>query len=724
MNGRVLNNINRNDMYRIRLPFILLSFFIVSDLFSQGTASISPKDSTQEDVFSLSIEDLMNLKVTTASKNAETIQQAPAIISVVSAKTIEGFGAITLAEVLDRLTSTYMISTSFAPDGMLSIRGKQTEHYNTNVLILLDGRPLRESFHGGYNGLIYHMFPISSLESIEIIRGPGSVLYGSNAYVGVINLITKKGGDNTIQGTIRYGTFNTLQATVSANKTVKDLEIAFSANMLKSDGWDFTARGESDVIRNKSNTVDSAFKNPTTIKRDEKGIGATLKLGYKGLTLNTFAASNDWASMGRTPVWNTPPNFRIQNNRLFADVGYQAEVSKIWTISGNATYNHFDFKSYLDGNADDLLRRSSDDVLFEITNYIKPTDKINIVVGGLTNMQSGRGVQPDLTANGKSFPIATSVNESPWITVPSYDVIWNSAYFQADYTPVKFLKLVAGAQANKITGLPTDFVPRLGAIVSFTDNLGIKLLYGQAFRAATAFERTSQSPPSVYGNPNLTPEKITTYEAQVFYTRSNFDVSATYFYSFDNNKITRTNVKDTLIVSGSKVPFSQKYVNSGHVITQGVEVEAKLKLGKMWSLFGSTTYQTSKDNQDRKDYDGMPNTMAKVGILFNFKEKVNVGLFSSYFGTGGNIDQYAASGVLLTKQANPSYTAYNDASVNISANLKTIFKAEKMPTLLIHLYMTNLMDEKIYYQEVVRRNINTLPGRPGRAVNFGATIKF
>lgn len=705
---------------------LVVFIFSYGTIFSQSDSTVVSQDSlgVNADVFSMSIEDLMDVKVTTASKNAERIQDAPAAMSVMTAKEIEGFGALTLTELLNRLTSTYMVSTSFAPEGMLSIRGKQTEHYNTNVLILMDGRPVRESFHGGYNGVIYNMFPVSQIERVEIIRGPGSVLYGTNAYVGVVNVITKKGNDNAIQSTVRYGTFNTVQALASVNKKVKDLEIGFGLNAMHSDGWDFTARGENDVVRNRKNTADSAFKAPNTIKRDDKGIGASLKLGYKGLTLNALAAINDWASMGRITDWSKPYDFRIRNNRVFADLGYLTEINKVWSVSVNGTYNYFDFSSYSTGMQDDLTRRSSSDGLVEITNYIKPAKNFNIVLGGLTNMQTGEGVQPTLRANGKNFDVTKSANGNPWITVPKYDVIWNSAYVQADYTPWTFMKLIAGGQVNKIPGFDADFVPRLGTVLYLNENMGAKLLYGQAFRSPSAFERSSYSPPSVYGNALLTPEKITTYEAQAFYTKSKFDITATYFYSHDGNKITRTDVKDTLMVGGSKLGYSQKYVNSGYVVTQGVEVEAKVKAGKMFSIYGSSTYQTSRDNLERVDYDGMPNLMAKVGVLFNYNNKINAGLFNTYIGTGGDINKYSKTGAVLTKMVNSTVNPYNDMSLNVSANLKNLLTSEKMPEISIQCYVTNLLDDKINYAEVVRRNINSLPGRPGRAINIGATIKF
>jgi outer membrane receptor for ferrienterochelin and colicin len=248
-------------------------------------------------------------------------------------------------------------------------------------------------------------------------------------------------------------------------------------------------------------------------------------------------------------------------------------------------------------------------------------------------------------------------------------------------------------------------------------------LYGQAFRAASAFERYSYSPRSVYGNPLLTPEKITTYEAQVSYATKRIDVSVTLFRNEDNNKISRMNVKDTLRFEGSKVPFAQKYVNAGYINTNGIEVEGKTKINDYVSLLGSVTYQTSKNDAGQENYDCTPMLMAKIGVLFNYQKKASLGVYNSYFGEPGDYYLLSPKGDILTKMANPSAKAYNNLSANASFNITNTFKL-KIPQISLTCYASNLLDEKIYYPEVVRRNINTLPGRPGREIMGGILLSF
>lgn len=697
---------------------ILISLFLT--LLS---LSLFAQSDTSQSIFDLDIESLMNIKVITASKSAESIQDAPAVMTIVTAKEIEAFGAMKLWEVLDRLTSTCVMGSHFSPQGMVTIRGKITENYNTKILILMDGRPMRESVTGGYNHIIYDMFPVNQIDRIEVIRGPGSVLYGTNAYVGAINIITKKGADNNISAAIKYGTFNTTQLQVGINKKKKDLEIAFGANLLYSDGWDYTARGEKDIVRNKANNADSLLKNPTTISRADKGVGATLKLGYKGFTFNNFFAKNVTTSMGRLPLWSVPPEYKIDNTRILSDLGYTKELTKKLSLNANLTYNHLAYKNFGPGSQDDYLRRQSNDLLFEISANIKPVSNLNVVVGGLTNYQTGNAYQVDLTSKGQSVNVITTHNPDPWVSVPEYSVLWYSAYAQADYTPLKFLKLIAGGQINKITDIKMDFVPRLGAILSYNEHLGLKLLYGQAFRASTAFERSSYSPGSVYGNPLLTPEKITTYEAQVYYTNARVSAAFTVFSSYDDNIISRQNVKDTLLINGARIPFSQKYINTGSQTSNGVELEAKANVVKWLSLYGSATYMTTFDDAARHDYDGLPNLMTKLGFIVNYREKLTLGVYGSYYGSGGNYYVYSNTGVQRTSVVNPAADPYTDISANINANLKNIFKAD-MRDVILQYYVTNLLNAEIYYPETVRRNINSLPGRAGRAFNFGVLIKI
>ena len=109
---------------------------------------------------------------------------APGVITVVSKEEIAQFGAVNLVDVLNRVTSIQMISSHLWVQAKAAIRGDLIEHADNHVLVLLNGRPMRDGFEGNSQFTVYAAFPIALIERIEIIRGPGSVLYGSNAVAG------------------------------------------------------------------------------------------------------------------------------------------------------------------------------------------------------------------------------------------------------------------------------------------------------------------------------------------------------------------------------------------------------------------------------------------------------------------------------------------------------------------------------------------------------------
>jgi len=138
----------------------------------------------------LHAENLVEIEV--VSKQKESIYEAAGVVSVVNNDEIHRYGANNLHDLLSRVTSIYALGSYMYFDNTVSMRGDLFTHINNHTLLLINGRPFRESMFGGLNDTIYQDFPIHAIERIEIIRGPGSVLYGTNAYSGVINIVTKK----------------------------------------------------------------------------------------------------------------------------------------------------------------------------------------------------------------------------------------------------------------------------------------------------------------------------------------------------------------------------------------------------------------------------------------------------------------------------------------------------------------------------------------------------
>lgn len=716
---------NTCTQWIVRNCIAVLGFglFLINSAQAQQTVLATPLDS-------LSLEALLEVEIITASKSAEKIENAPAVVSVITADEIEGYGAISLYEVLDRAASLYFSSLYNTGKNGLTIRGDNTGSYNTHILMLMDGRPMRESLHGGHNNALYITFPLSTIERIEIVRGPGSVLYGTGAYVGVINIITKKNSPESVRLTGRYGTFNTVNSELAAATTLGKLKLAANAFFLNNTGWDFTARGEGDIIRNRANTRDSIIRTPTTKKFADFGYGANVRASYEGLTIGAMYGFSNQGSWGRQPDWrNRPLDFLQENVRGMVDIGYVHTFSDVWTSSLNATYNHEQWRMRhpSDSTKDDLIRAFSNDVLVEWTNFLKPTQNLNIIVGGLVNHVTGQVLQPDLDLKGATFNIYRQTNPTPFPALPPYALTFFGAYLQADYTPTSWLKLIVGGQVNKAPEIPLDIVPRLGAIVTLTDNLKAKVLYGQAFRTPSIFERNVWTPPVTAGNSLLRPERIATLEGQLIYSQNTFELALTYFRSQQNDLIFRSAPTDSLVVvefpvgSGRRVSIPQ-YINRGSQVSQGVEFEGRFVFSKELTANASVSYQTSIDDQNQVDFMGMPKLMAKLGIHYKPLPGLSLGVFHSYFGVGGDTKAYDRNGNPVTLIANPEAEAFHFLTANITANLARIFAMQTIQTLELSLYGSNLLDAQVWNPETARRRINTIPGRPGRAIYLGLSI--
>ncbi len=346
-------------------------WLIITFIISQAvmlTATAQTDSSHKSAFFTSSANEVMKLSknnnnsVTTTSKKAERITEAAGIISVVTQKEIEAFGALSLVDVLDRLSSIYVLSTYAYPNNMVSIRGDNTAQYNNRVLILLDGRPMRESLFLGENRAIYSMIPLNTIDRIELLKGPGSTLYGTSAFTGAINIITKKGKEaRKFDQSISYGAFQRFQTNFSGGISAKDATLSWGLNYVDDKGWDFTAIDENGTTR--------------TIQMLQKGLGGQMKLDYGNFTLQGYYGVNEQATIGNSPQFGSSINrpyddYRSYSSRLFLDAGYDLRLSSKISNQTNVTYNRYDFRFfYIEAN--DVSRQAgSNDVLIENTTFL------------------------------------------------------------------------------------------------------------------------------------------------------------------------------------------------------------------------------------------------------------------------------------------------------------------------------------------------------------------
>lgn len=683
---------------------------------------------SEVDLSTLSIEDLMNIKVTTASKFIEPMLLTPAAMSVVTAKDIELMGANNLFEVLERATSIYGLGTYIWEHELMSVRGTVTTQFNVHVLLLLNGRPLREPHQTGYNQPIYMGIPVESIENIEIIRGTGSVLYGTNAYSGVINIITKEAKENTqLYAKSGYGSFNTWQSAIGGSKKWEKGYIKTHIIANQTDGWDFTARGESDMAL--VNGVETFINPPKTIQMSDNVLSAVFEAGYKNFTAQLFAVQQKSTSMNDSPNWPSYSDVGFAGIEYFGNLHYGEKWSDKWEWNIDMDYTNYQRDKTAQGLA--YHSANSYSLLGETSVLYKLNPNLRILAGVLSSYSFCDYFHNFLNSDGSLYDIFNKPpNPDPLKAIDNKSDISYSAYFQCAYKPFHFLDFDFGGQFNKTASPKWDFVPRINTVLHFNDHYFLKLIYGQAFRAPTLFDRyintnvlDSRSAERLIvmagGGADVKAEKISTTGIQISFVNKYVHLSLTGFYNYEFNTISRSLPSDSLVIAnageiGKKLAIP-KVINKGEFESKGIEFEAKVNIFKNLIVpISFSLFEVGNGSVNQLSM-GLPNTMLKTGLSYEWVENgVSIGIFNSFYGKGDDIGAKYPN-------ANPSVKAYNFLSANIRLNFRKLIDISSWTKgdVILDVYGTNLLNEQIYYPEYNRRIINSIPGRPGRFINIG-----
>ena len=661
----------------MKMPEPLCFVFCVFATYSANLLS-SPANSAENDLFQLSLEQLVdiNVNVITPSKIEEPLSQSPGIVSVFTDKEIALFGARDLGEVLSRIAGIQPYDSLNAGRFRLSIRGDLATGNNNHVLMLLNGTPFnRESYTGGiWTQANILTVPLPLIKRIEVSRGPGSVLYGTNAFSGVVNIITKESDELDDEVTVSYGNDNTKAVDVSYATSKGDLNITAAGRYFDTDGWDHEITSTAG-----DKFSDSAFsKSP--------GFMATAKFRDLYATV-AYGKADQYTIRG---IATAPASGDVENEKFFLDLGFDHTFSNDWQLKSSASYvsGRTDLKRVAIGGGLENIHYETDDGHIEITGQGPLSDNFHLLLGSSVDIFTGHVIPPSGSA--------------PFL--PDWEDYLYGLYGQVEYRLAN-TKVTVGAQYNKLEGISGNIVPRLALVHNFTSNFGFKALYGQAFRAPSTVERGINSTTglsSFTGDPSLSPELVTNYDLQLFYTKDQLQASMTLFKSEQEDLIARVATSPTSFV----------FQNTGGLDIEGIEFESKFTFRENWYFTGSYTYQTNEDSDGVKNATLQANTIIKLGLAYNSKNW-SVGIFDSYF------DQYHDNN--SPNKNNPSPKAYHDLSVNASLTLP------KFHDITLSAYMDNLLDENAYLPIHTGNGpvgANTLQTQSGRSFFLGLTVPF
>lgn len=516
--------------------------------------------------------------VITASKMAEHIDKTVATTTTITQADIQQIGARNLLDVL-RLVPGIGITQTNLGVRRIEVRGVSTQ-LSEKVQIMLNGHPLDHNLQNAGSTWVYDDLPVDTIKRVEVVRGPGSALYGANAFLAVINIITQNAKDlNGLHTSAGWGSFDTQQYRASWGKQFDNsAEAALHFNFTDTNGINSPIRADSQSINGLPSNA------PGNSQLTEGRYDLEWNLGYKDFKLDgRFINKKTGAFFGQASVLS---DSRTQQN--YND--YFLRLSKDWKIQDKLTINTQLFHDFF----------SSDNIW-----QLAPTQFSR---QGFQNTRTGGEIQADYHiadaqtliggfsyAEEQQSDLISELGVDPQHLMPTLPFTterirkrWG-VYLEDVWDPLTNLRLTIGARYDRYNDFGGTFNPRMGFNWEVIKNYSLKFSYGTAYRAPAFGELSLANNLTLLGNPTLKPEEVKTFETGIIaHPIKGLTAQATYYHSAINQIISRIAPCSVLSCIG----------NSGSVVAEGVELETRYDFdGKLQGSYISVNHVLQRSIQ-------------------------------------------------------------------------------------------------------------------------------
>jgi outer membrane receptor for ferrienterochelin and colicins len=643
----------------------------------------------------LSLEQLMDVRVDSvygASKHEQKVTQAPSSVTIVTAEQIRRFGYRTLADVLRGVRGFYVSDDRNYQ--YVGVRGfLRPGDYNSRILLLIDGHRMNDSIYDGAYAGREGVIDLELIERVEVIRGPSSSLYGSSAFFGVINIITKRGGQfggvelageggssDTQRGRVTYGA-----------RYANGFEWLASGSQYRSDGAahlyypEFDQR-TSDDPRAANDGVASGID-------EEDALSLFTKLRYGSWSLAGYF--NDRNKQVPTASFDTifnDPREQTRDRRSYVELSFDQSLRDGLNLQARAYYDDY---LYRGGYPYELAEPGdpSDPAIYRdaaIGKWFGMDWQLSARLAGIHAIQVG-GEYRD---NKREYQDAYYDLEPR-----SYDLQDDRSsdtfglYVQDEIRVHEKLALTAGLRFDRYAdNFGSTLNPRMAVIYNPSPTATLKALYGEAFRAPNPFERFYN--PEQSNQPELNPETIETLElVYEQYLGHRYRVGAAVYHYDVHELITQTQAD-----SGD-----QYFANLDKVHAVGIELEAEAKFDSGVRLLVSYARQKATDEVSGLELSSSPRHLAKAHLTVPLHAQVLASLELQYNGTSRTIRAAQSDDFML-------------------ANL-TLLSQKLLGGLEVSFGVYNLFDERYGYPGSAD-NIQDVIEQNGRSVQGKLTYRF
>ncbi|MBN1780595.1 TonB-dependent receptor [bacterium] len=547
----------------------LSRFFMILIVFTQTLYTLYAQKQNMDELLDLSLEELANVHIITTFKIPQKIKEVPAVIRVITDEQIRNNGYLTLEEALSTLPGMQFRNiNSF--NSYVFMRGAPSQ--NNLILVLIDGIQINELNSGGfYGGAQYNL---SNVERIEIVYGPASALYGTNAISGIINIITKKPEKYSgLDLNALAGTFNTMHINMGYGywNSSKKMGFRISGSAKTSEKADLKEKaGDNNWTASLEN-----FEDDYSVDANVKWYKFCFELNYleKRSSAATYNKSvgTDYRDTGT--FWD----IRFFNTALKHDT----DLGPKTVMSSQIYYRN---TSVLDNSvlvvtdtAQIGYYRPNSLFGFESMIHYSTPKRFDLITGILYENENLARKYSNTYSTGPDIR-PRKPDEPPM----EYNTLL-SIYGQTKLFLTPPVELYAGARFDNSSAYHRVFTPRLGLVYN-KNSLTAKLIYMEAFRAPKPWDYANG-----LGNPLLKSERIRSYE---LYASRVLMPDLVLNFSIYSNRLSN------LLVKESYADESWRWINHGQLNTNGYEICVEYRKRKIRSS-ANYTWNNSTDENNR-----------------------------------------------------------------------------------------------------------------------------
>ena len=523
--------------------------------------------------------------VVTATRSERKLSNITVPVTIINAKTIQQNGSLRLTDILKEQTGLTLTSGFGA--------GVQLQGLNPDyTIILINGEPLVGRTAGV---LDLNRIALGNIKKIEIVKGPSSSLYGSEAMAGVINIITDASNLIPLQASLRYGTYNTLDANVNNTMATKTLFYQGFYNYYNTDGYS--------IRPNSNNRVTTPINRLTTSQQFKYNVSDNTTIVFNTRLTDENIKSNITVSNGGVSI-------NSNGNEHNTDINLAGTLNHRFSNTLKTS-----FRSYLTNyiSSQDLLTLSGapyNDLLNHLFQRVEnQTDwTVSKTLSGIFGAGAvWEGVKSSRYDNEK-------VRKNNTIQY---------GFTQWEWTPINKFIIIGGVRFDQNAQYASAWSPKLSMLYKINPKHKIKLSIGQGFKAPDFrqlyldFTNAAAGNYSVFGSAQA--QKVigqlnslgqigalfnNFYALKSLQPESSTGIHLSWDWepnqkTFISVQAFRNDIKNLIQVEqvGAYVSGAQifSYLNIGRAFTQGVELETKYQFNQQWSWSGGYQYIVTGD---------------------------------------------------------------------------------------------------------------------------------